>query len=48
MAHNVNQRQFLALKLEAMSEAELGEVLDYVSAPNRSLHHSVGPKRRLR
>jgi hypothetical protein len=32
MANNVNQRQFLALKLEAMSEAELGEVLDYVSA----------------
>jgi len=32
MANNVNQRQFLALKLDAMSEAELGEVLDYVSA----------------
>jgi len=32
MANNVNQRQFLALKLEAMSEAEVGEVLDYVSA----------------
>ena len=31
MAHNVNQRQFLALKLEAMSESEVGEVLDYVS-----------------
>jgi hypothetical protein len=31
MAHNVNQRQFLALKLEAMSEAEVGEVLDYIS-----------------
>ena len=31
MATNVNQRQFLALKLEAMSEAEVGEVLDYVS-----------------
>jgi len=31
MANNVNQRQFLALKLEAMSEAEVGEVLDYVS-----------------
>ena len=31
MANNVNQRQFLALKLEAMSEAELGEVLDYIS-----------------
>jgi len=32
MANNVNQRQFLALKLDSMSEAELGEVLDYVSA----------------
>jgi hypothetical protein len=31
MANNVNQRQFLALKLEAMSEAEVGEVLDYIS-----------------
>ena len=31
MANNVNQRQFLALKLEAMSESEVGEVLDYVS-----------------
>ena len=31
MAHNENQRQFLALKLESMSEAEVGEVLDYVS-----------------
>ncbi len=32
MANNENQRQFLALKLEAMSEAEVGEVLDYVSS----------------
>jgi hypothetical protein len=32
MANNVNQRQFLALKLEAMSEAEVVEVLDYISA----------------
>jgi hypothetical protein len=31
MANNVNQRQFLALKLEALSESELGEVLDYIS-----------------
>lgn len=31
MANNVNQRRFLALKLEAMSEAEVGEVLDYIS-----------------
>ena len=31
MADTVNQRQFLALKLEALSESELREVLDYVS-----------------
>ena len=31
MANNVNQeRQFLALKLEALSESEVGEVLDYI------------------
>ena len=31
MADTVNQRQFLALKLEALSESEVREVLDYVS-----------------
>jgi hypothetical protein len=31
MANNVNPRQFLALKLEALSEAEVGEVLDYIT-----------------
>ena len=31
MADNGSKRQFLALKLEALSEAEVGEVLDYVS-----------------
>jgi len=31
MADNVNQRQFLASKLEALSDSEVGEVLDYVS-----------------
>ena len=31
MANNVDPRQFLALKLEAMSESEVGEVLDYIS-----------------
>ena len=31
MANNPNQRQFLASKLEALSETELGEVLDYIS-----------------
>ena len=31
MADNINQRQFLASKLEALSDSEVGEVLDYVS-----------------
>lgn len=31
MADTVNQRQFLALKLEALSESEVREVLDYIS-----------------
>jgi hypothetical protein len=31
MAINLNQRQFLASKLEALSESEVGEVLDYIS-----------------
>ena len=31
MANNVNPRQYLALKLEALSESEVGEVLDYIS-----------------
>ena len=32
MANNTNPRQFLASKLEALSETEVGEVLDYISA----------------
>ena len=31
MADTVNQRQFLALKLEALTESEVREVLDYIS-----------------
>ena len=31
MANTGSKRQFLALKLEALSESEVGEVLDYVS-----------------
>jgi len=31
MANTTNQRQFLALKLEGLTESEVGEVLDYVS-----------------
>ena len=43
MANTVNQRQFLALKLEAMSEAELGEVLDYVSAMESKRRSKTAP-----
>jgi hypothetical protein len=32
MANNTNERQFLASKLEALNETEVGEVLDYISA----------------
>ena len=44
MANNVNQRQFLALKLEALSETEVGEVLDYISTmeSKRRTRPSVG------
>jgi hypothetical protein len=31
MANTTNQRQFLASKVEALSESEVGEVLDYIS-----------------
>jgi hypothetical protein len=31
MANTTNPRQFLASKLEALSETEVGEVLDYIS-----------------
>ena len=31
MANIPNQRQFLASKVEALSETEVGEVLDYIS-----------------
>ncbi len=31
MANTPNQRQFLASKVEALSETEVGEVLDYIS-----------------
>jgi len=32
MANTASQRQSLALKLEALSESELAEVMDYISA----------------
>jgi len=31
MANTTNPRQFLASKVEALSETEVGEVLDYIS-----------------
>ena len=36
MANTPNQRQFLASKLEALSESEVGEVLDYISTMESS------------
>jgi len=36
MANNTNPRQFLASKLEALSEIEVGEVLDYISTMESS------------
>jgi len=36
MANTPNQRQFLASKLEALSEFEVGEVLDYISTMESS------------
>ena len=43
MADHVNQRQFLALKLDAMSEAEVGEVLDYVSTFESKRRTKIAP-----
>ena len=31
MANTASQRQFLALKVEALTESEVGDVLDYIS-----------------
>lgn len=36
MANTNNQRQFLASKVEALSESEVGEVLDYISTMESS------------
>ncbi len=43
MADHVNQCQFLALKLEAMSETELGEVADYISAMESKKRTRMAP-----
>ena len=36
MANTTNQRQFLASKVEALTETEVGEVLDYISTMESS------------
>jgi len=43
MADNVNQRQFLALKLEALTESEVGEVLDYISVIESTRRSKAAP-----
>ena len=43
MANNVNQRQFLAVKLEALSESEVGEVLDYVTTMESKKRARIAP-----
>jgi hypothetical protein len=43
MANNVSQRQFLALKLESLSESEVGEVLDYISVMESTRRSKAGP-----
>jgi hypothetical protein len=43
MADTRSKRQFLALKLEALSEAEVGEVLDYVSLIESSRRSKPAP-----
>lgn len=41
MANNTNQRQFLASKVEALTETEVGEVLDYISTMESSRRAKV-------
>jgi len=45
MANTPNQRQFLASKVEALSETEVGEVLDYISTieSNRRVKTTSSP-----
>jgi hypothetical protein len=43
MANNVNPRQFLALKLDALSESEVGDVLDYISVLESSRRSKATP-----
>ena len=41
MANTTNQRQFLASKVEALTETEVGEVLDYISTMESSRRAKV-------
>jgi len=43
MANTTNQRQFLASKLEALSEFEVGEVLDYISTMESTRRAKIMP-----
>ena len=43
MANTASQRQFLALKLEALTEAEVSEVLDYVSLIESNRRSKTAP-----
>ena len=43
MANNTNERQFLASKLEALSETEVGEVLDYISTMESDRRAKITP-----
>ncbi len=43
MADTGSKRQFLALKLEALSESEVGEVLDYVSLIESTRRSKTAP-----
>ena len=42
MGRTVNQRQFLAQKLETLNEAEVCEVLDYISAMETTRRSRTG------
>ena len=43
MANTTNQRQFLASKVEALSETEVGEVLDYITTMESSRRAKTAP-----
>lgn len=43
MANPVTKRQFLALKLEGLTESEVGEVLDYISVMESKRRSKTAP-----